>query len=82
MEMVPGVGLEPTRLAPYAPQTYVSANSTSPATESGEIECLLSLAGGEKSTYTKKAGSCGWVTSSARTQGMFDTLPSRGVYSE
>ena len=30
-EEVLGAGLEPARLAPYAPQTYVSANSTTRA---------------------------------------------------
>jgi hypothetical protein len=29
--MVLGAGLEPARLSPYAPQTYVSANSTTRA---------------------------------------------------
>ena len=31
-EVVRGTGLEPARLSPYAPQTYVSANSTTRAT--------------------------------------------------
>ena len=30
-EVVRGTGLEPARLSPYAPQTYVSANSTTRA---------------------------------------------------
>jgi hypothetical protein len=29
--MVPGAGLEPAWVTPYAPQTYVSASSTIPA---------------------------------------------------
>jgi hypothetical protein len=29
--LVRGTGLEPARLSPYAPQTYVSANSTTRA---------------------------------------------------
>ncbi len=31
MKLVPGKGVEPLRLTAYAPQTYVSANSTIPA---------------------------------------------------
>jgi hypothetical protein len=30
--MVPGAGLEPAWISPYAPQTYVSASSTTRAT--------------------------------------------------
>ena len=31
ISMVRGMGFEPTRVAPYAPQTYASTNSATPA---------------------------------------------------
>lgn len=37
--MVPGAGLEPAWISPYAPQTYVSASSTTRAT----VESILML---------------------------------------
>ena len=38
LEMVLGAGLEPARLSPYAPQTYVSANSTTRAFSWGGVD--------------------------------------------
>lgn len=37
--LVPGTGLEPARIAPYAPQTYVSTSSTTRAGVS-ERKCI------------------------------------------
>lgn len=37
-KLVPGAGFEPARSYPYAPQTYVSANSTTPAKDVNIIE--------------------------------------------